>query len=670
MLVQGEWLPDTTRVPVTTRIGVDDCSEARGVETDAASLMAAKLHQNMETIETGSPDVLDTLLADPLFGQCSYHSLARLLPQTSVIRLGHSQALFQAGELADMFYLLVSGGIRLTLPSGRRLELAHARCGEESGTETLHYLSSAQATQESTLLCIPRTALAPLVAANPTLKTDLLLSLSSHLAGEPMCRERPSGLCVESRAPAVSPIRLTGWLLTLLTPLLILFFQTSIEQSLGLGASGIIFLAIFSATVAMWVFSLLDDYIPGLFAVLAMLVTGLVPAPVILSGFASDGFMMAMSTLALSVVIVSSGLSYRGMLLLLRNLPNGQIWQNLGIFLAGALLTPVIPTANGRTALVAPFLSDMVDSLRLATKGPAATRLAVMCFGGVSLLSATVMTSKSVNFVVYGLLPPQDQDHFQWLTWLFSALVALVVLSLIYSLGAMLWFRNREKAVVPKNLVASQLSLLGPMKSREWAALAALGFVVVSIVTSSLHKIQPPWLVLTVLLALLCFGTLRKKEFNQQVDWTFLLYLSGITGIVSAFNHLGLAKTLGAALSSVGVLLQGNFEGFVLLLFVLISVIRLAVPINATIVILAAVLMPLAEMNAINPWVIGFVILMFSEMWFLPYQCSYYLQLRGLNQTRLIYDEGGFLRFNAVMNLARLAAVYLSLPFWRTLGLL
>ncbi len=621
-------------------------------------------------VEQAPPDILKALLADTLFGPCTHSSLARLLPQTRVITVGAGQSIFKAGDLAETFYLLLSGGISLTLASGRQLNLAHARCGEESGTDTTRYLSNAQATSDSTLISIPREALLSLVSANPALKTDLLLSLSSHLAGEPLQRDSEVKDCTKADEPAVSPVRLAGWVLTLSLPLLILFSRESIEQSIGLGPSGVIFAAIFSATVSMWVFSLLDDYIPGLFAVLAMLVSGLVPAPVILSGFASDGFMMAMSTLALSVVIVSSGLSYRGMLMLLKVLPNGQVWQNFGLFIIGMLLTPIIPTANGRTALVTSFLSDMVDSLRLATQGLAATRLAVMCFGGVSLLSAMVMTSKSVNFVVYGLLPAQDQAHFQWVGWLFSAVIALVVLTLIYTLGAMLWFRNREKAVIPKDLVASQLSLLGPISNRELAALAGLGFVVISIVTSSLHKVQPPWLVLTVLLALLCFGTLRKRELNQQVDWSFLLYLSGVTGIVSAFNYLGIANILGAALSPVGMLMQGNFDGFVLMLFVLVIAIRLAVPINATIVILAAVLMPLAELNGVNPWVIGFIILLFSEMWFLPYQCSYYLQLRAVNQSHAIYDEAGFLRFNAVMNFARLAAVYLSLPFWRSLGLL
>jgi hypothetical protein len=64
------------------------------------------------------------------------------------------------------------------------------------------------------------------------------------------------------------------------------------------------------------------------------------------------------------------------------------------------------------------------------------------------------------------------------------------------------------------------------------------------------------------------------------------------------------------------------------------------------------------------------MILLFAETWFFPYQCSYYLQLRAVNEARHIYDEGSFLRFNAVMNLARPAAVYASLPFWQSLGLL
>ncbi len=466
--------------------------------------------------------------------------------------------------------------------------------------------------------------------------------------------------------PAANVVRIVGWLLALILPFLALQFG----GELGLERSAVIFLAIFSATVVMWVCSLVDDYIPALFALVATLVTGLVPVPIILSGFASDGFMMALSTLALGTVVVSSGLSYRMMLALLMRLPNSQFWHFTGMLMIGTFLTPIIPTANGRVALVTPFFTDMVDNLRLNRGGYAATKLAIACFGGASMFSAMILTSKSVNFAVFGLLSPQLQDHFQWLTWLFASIVAAGVLLAINGIAVYFWFRNDEVPRLPKERVAEQLQLLGPFKTREWAAIIGVSFMLLGIITSSIHKVQPPWLGFAMLFGLLLCGTLRKKELKEKVDWTFLLYLGGITGIVAAFNYLGLDAVLGASLPGLGNIMRTNFPLFILMLFVLINIIRLAVPINATVVILAAVLLPVAEINGVNAWVVGFIILMLSEMWFMPYQCSYYLQMQEVNRKSPRYDEKSFLRFNAMLNFARLAAVYASLPFWKMLGLL
>jgi DASS family divalent anion:Na+ symporter len=495
------------------------------------------------------------------------------------------------------------------------------------------------------------------------LKTDLLFSLTSHLTGEKLQRQSAQ---VETQKQSTNYAAVIGWVLALVLPLLILEYG----NELNIARSGVIFLAIFSTTVTMWVFSLVDDYIPGLFALLATLVTGLVPGPVILSGFASDGFLMALSTLAFGTVVVSSGLSYRIMLTLLQRLPNTQFWHNVGLYVIGIFLTPIIPTANGRVVLVSPFYADMVESLQLKMKGLAATRLAVACFGSISLFSAVFVTSKSVNFAIFGLLSPQGQDHFQWMTWCWTAIVAGAALLAINALAAFFWFRNSELPQLPKERVAEQIQLLGPIKTREWAAITGTIFLFVGLITSSIHKVQPPWLGFAVFFGLLLCGTLNKKELKEKVDWVFLLYLSGITGMVAAFNSLGLDTTLGTALPSVGAYMHDNFELFILCLFVVVNIVRIAVPINATIVILATILMPVAEVSGINSWVIGFAILMFAESWFMPYQCSYYLQLQELNEKNGYYNEKSFLYFNALMNVARLLAVYASIPFWKALGIL
>lgn len=602
------------------------------------------------------------LQADPVIGRLGRAGLARLVAQASRRQFAAGAGIYAAGSPADCLYLLVDGAVALVSPHGRRRAVRAGRFGEEAASDTHAYLADAVAVEETTVLCVPRAALCALLAPHPALKTDLLFSLTSNLAGETLSRTPPPA------KPAQGGYRrhaATGWLFVIGAALVTL----ACAGGRGLDDGGAIFLAIFAATIAMWICNLVDDYIPALFALLATLLTGLVPVPVILSGFASDGFMMALSTLALGTVVVSSGLGYRVMLLLLRRLPNRQRWHNVGLFATGVLLTPIIPTANGRIALLAPFYTDMADNLRLAGRGRAATRLALSCFSGGTLFSAVFITSKSVNFAVFGLLSPQGQDHFQGAAWLQAALVTAAVLLAAHAAAATFGCRNGERPHLPRARLEAQCALLGPMTSRERAALAGIGFMVAGIITSSLHKVEAPWLGFAMLFGLLLCGTLDKKELKEKVDWTFLLYLSGITGIVAAFNHLGLDRMLGTCLGALGATMRGHFALFVLLLYALVNVIRLAAPINATSVILATILMPLAQVNGVNEWLVGFIILVFSDVWWFPYQCSYYLQMRQVNDGAAPYDERRFLWLNAFLNVARLLAVYASFPYWAMLGI-
>jgi di/tricarboxylate transporter len=602
------------------------------------------------------------LQADPVIGRASRPSLARLVAQARRLQFGAGTAIYAAGAGADCVYLLVEGAVTLVSPQGVRRAVRAGRFGEEAASDAHAYLTGAVAVEDATVLCLPRAAVRALLDANPMLQTDLLFSLTSNLAGETLARPAPP-----APAPRTGYRRhaAPGWLLVSAAALLTL----ACGGGHGIDHGGVIFLAIFAATIAMWICNLVDDYIPALFALLATLLTGLVPVPVVLSGFASDGFLMALSTLALGTVVVSSGLGYRVMLLLLRRLPNRQRWHNVGLFATGLLLTPLIPTANGRIALLAPFYADMVDNLHLARQGRAATRLALSCFSGGTLFSAIFITSKSVNFAVFGLLSPQGQDHFQGAAWLQAALVTAAVLLAAHACAAWFGCRNAERPHLPRARIDEQCALLGELSGREWAALAGIGFMVTGIVTSSLHKVQAPWLGFAMLFGLLLWGTLDKKELKEKVDWTFLLYLSGITGIVAAFNRLGLDHALGNHLSALGTSMRDHFALFVLLLYALVNLIRLAAPSNATSVILATILMPLAQVNGVNEWLVGFIILVFSEVWWLPYQCSYYLQMQQLSGGAAPYDERRFLWLNALLNLARLLAVYASFPYWDMLGI-
>ncbi|MES2743508.1 MAG: SLC13 family permease [Pseudomonadota bacterium] len=664
------------------------------------------------------PDPAACLVNDAVVGRSSHASLSRLLSHTSTQHFGPGATIYRADTAAEHFYLLTGGAVTLVSRQGRRCALSVGRFGEEAGAGLPAYLSDAIASCDTTVLRLPRVAMGALAEVNAALVSDLLVSLTGHFAGDaPFSHAAPApaveaapveaaaveaapveaapveaapvetaaveaaaveaaaveaapaeAATVEAPAVIAEPARSTTprWLLVIALPLLVL----ACGERLGVGEAGVMFLAIMCATVTMWVCSLIDDYIPALFALLATLLTGLVPASVVLSGFASDGFLMALSTLALGSLVMSSGLGYRVMLVLLQRLPNTHFCHNAGLLLSGLLLTPVIPTANGRIGLLAPSYADMVGQLRLGKRGSAATCLALTCLHGASLFSAIFITSKSVNFAVFALLSPHGQDRFQSTHWTRAALVTGTVLLALHGLAVAVWCRHAPRAHLLRPRLAQQRALLGKLSGREWGAIGGVLFMMAGIVTSSWHKVQPPWLGFTVLFALLLCGTLSRRELKEKVDWTILLYLSGISGMVAAFGHLGLDRALGVHLAGLGGFMHDHFALFVLLLFGAVNLLRLAVPSNATTVILATILMPLAQASGVNEWLVGFVILVFSEAWFFPYQCSYYLQLQELNHGAALYDAPGLLRINALMNLGRLAAVYAAFPYWAGMGLL
>jgi di/tricarboxylate transporter len=624
--------------------------------------------------------LIDLLKREPIISRASYESLSRLLPHVSRLKLSAGEALYRAGNSADTLYYVSAGTVKL-YPGGGTTALAEARAresesdgagqisavsgayvGEEAILGSENYMADAVAESEVEVVVYPREHFNALLVANPAIRAEYFVSLMSRFSKEKL-NPTPGKAAVAEESGGWSHV--VGWILAIVLPPIVYY---SIGSDLDIPAR--LYLGIFTATVVMWVFRLTADFIPGIFAVVGTLVFDLVPQNVILSGFASDGFFMALSILGLSAVITSSGLSYRLILWVLKSLPATKFWTNFGIMATGILLSPVVPSINGRVAMVTPLLIDMTESLRYPFKGKAATRLAMSAFYGVGVLSAVFLTSKSANFVIYGLLPAHAQEEFGWFHWMWAGIVCGAVMVALYLVIAAIFFRTDEKAHLSKEVISAQLELLGPMRSREWASLFGIAVFGIGVVTASIHQIQPPWVALLLLYFLLVFNYLRGNEFRDKIDWPFLIYFAGLVGMVSAMSYLGLTRFLAGHLAWLGDSMRTNFPAFLLILSCVMFALRFVAPNNAVIAISATVLMPLADLNGVNPWVIGFIILTMSEHWFFPYQCTYYVQFEELTKRKRTFNENSFITFNAITALFRMAGLYASIPFWRSLGLL
>ena len=607
---------------------------------------------------------LSLLRRDSLFADLSGVQLARLLGSLHTVEFSAGDTLYENDSPAKFLYVLEAGELQLTTPGGRAITLIGLRCGEEAAGDTKNYLCSATATTAVKALQIPREALAELAASAPALRNKAMLALMGYLAGEALGKPASPDKAKKAPPKPTSVQEWVGWMGVILVPPLIYF----LASTAGLVVEASLFVAVLSATVWMWLFNLADEFVPPLVAITAVLIVGLVPPAIALGGFSSRTLTTLVGVYALAAVISASGLSYRFMLWLLIRLPDTAFWHQAALLLSGYMLSPIMPSGNARLSLVLPFYRDMVDGLNLPAQSKSATALMAATFSGAMLFSPMLLTSKSSNLTAFGMLPMQLQEQFQGLFWLVAAAVAALTVTAMHLVVVRLCFGRSVQAALPKARLQRQLGLLGPITRPEKAALTGFLFFLVGAGTAGWHQISPAWLAAFLLIGLLLMGLLSKKDFQQKIDWPMIFFLLSLDGLSRAISYLGLdlalARSAGNAFDFVG----GSMAWFIPVALVVTLLLRLVLPITAGMVVAAVILIPIGQAQFINPWVVVFLAAMFSDIWFMPYQSSMYLQVMGSGLDR-IYKHTDFLRHNHWMNLSRLMAAYLSVPYWQWLGL-
>lgn len=606
---------------------------------------------------------IDLLLREPVFGLLTAEDRARLLLHIGVRTLAPGQTLIDEASAPTHVFVIQSGELEI-----KRNQLASSRqsgfVGEELALGARSYTTTVVAIKPSTVYMIPVRTLAGLVDAHPSLKT-LLFDSYAHPEGTAVAVIEPKPVLPVARFG----MQMLGWLLAMLGPLLV----WKICSGLGLNKDAAYFLAIVCSAVAMWVFNLVPAFLPPLFSVLATILFDIAPPQVAVAGFASNGFFMLLSIFAIGALMVMSGLTYRISLHILKLVPASPFWYNISLFLYGLILTPVIPSQLGRTTIVLPFLSTLIETAGGKKNDPAVAQFIVSAMAGVALAASIFLTGKPANLIIFGLFDTQTQFAFAWLQWFYAASFTGVVLVFLYLLMLTFLFDTKQQFGIPKHVILSQMRTLGPVSTIEWSALIAIGLLIGGILTASLHKVDIAWMSMTILVTLLLFGSIQKDDISKRVDWTILIFIASIVAWVPIMRLTGLDRLVFGSFSWVGIYMKTQLPLFILALSFAIILIRLALPEMVTEILLVTLLLPLANLAGVSPWLIGFIILTMCETYIFPYQAPYHIQLKNqlaaLGQDAL-YDERKVIRFNIVLTLARVAAIYASLPFWKYLDIL
>ncbi|NES80885.1 MAG: cyclic nucleotide-binding domain-containing protein [Moorea sp. SIO2B7] len=308
-------------------------------------------------------ETIHYLRTAPILSGCSVQDLSRLIPFVSEHNFQPNQTIFQSGSVADKLYIVVEGTVRLL--SDKRLvdEISQGSFGEEAaiGMEE-KYILSGIAVSNTIVLSINKDALQKITASNNNLIQEFYQSLLNHYSDDKSLKYKAITHSTNIFASNYYP-KILGWLGAIFLPIFVFFIASlprfEIPEDIQL------FLTVFSTALVLWTFNLVSEFIPAIIIIFALLVLDVAPPSVVLSGFSSSSFFLALSIFALGAVLTTSGLTYRLVLIILKAAPQSQFSYGLTLFMMGLFLTPILPSANGRTQLLTPLLMDMVEAWQL-----------------------------------------------------------------------------------------------------------------------------------------------------------------------------------------------------------------------------------------------------------------------------------------------------------------
>ena len=619
-------------------------------------------------------DALERLLRlVPYFRDLDRVSLARLAGALEPINVKAGTEITREGTEAHELYLVEHGELSAAVhsPDGA-VEVGQVSAPGtfgEMGLLLSRRTATVQATTDARLWRLPRERFEQLVRERPEIGLRVATSLADTLdrrqrtlVGAPQLEEaRPLTLDARPQKRAIRA-RVIGGFAAFAVPLALWW----IGPPDGLSVQGWhIFLVLIGAGIA-WLLEPIPDFAVALAMAGAWGVLGLASVTQAFSGFASSSWVLALGALVLAAAMVRSGLLFRAALMLLRAFPATHTGQLLALVFGGVVLTPLVPQSVARVAAIAPLARELSQSFGYAPRSRGSASLAFAGLVGYWYFSSVFLTGFATNFFVAGLLPPDDQVRFGWLGWL-AAAAPVGVACLIGALVVLLvMLRPAGHAEVSAESIRRQTRILGALSRQERIALAGLAVLVVGLVAQPFLRIEPAWLAIGSL-AIVSAGVIDRERFRSSVDWASLVFLGVVLGSGAVLQSGGVDRWISSLLLSATAAVSS--PGLLVVVFaVLVMLSRIVLPSRPAMVLFSLALIPAAPALGISPWVAGFVVLVASNVWVLPYQGLEYLIARDATQGEAFDDRQGT-QVGAALTAIRLVAIALAVPVWQAMGL-
>ncbi|MDD6289246.1 MAG: SLC13 family permease [Eggerthellales bacterium] len=442
----------------------------------------------------------------------------------------------------------------------------------------------------------------------------------------------------------------------------------------GLSFQGCACLGVLVWAVVWWVASVLPEYATGLLMIAALLVIAGVPTEVGLSAFSEPTWWLLVSAFGLGAGMKVSGLMRRMALAILRLFPRTFKAQAAGFLTVGTVLGPLIPSLSAKTAILAPVAMSVGEAMGYARQGKRMQGLFLAMLAGVRNIGPAVISASILGYALVGLLPADVVARFDLLHWFVAALPWFLVATLLSYVALVRLYDapDSEQAgpSAPRDDAAAVLDQrLGSMSVDEKRMCVIVLVTIALWVAEPLHGVPTHVVGLVALVATVACGILGKNGLRTQVNWESLIFMGTVFGLGSVFSHAGVNDWIVTVCGPLFQRMAENPYVFVLGVGVSTMVLRFVIVSEmAYLNIVMVFMVPLAQSQGIDPWVVGMAMYCMISPFFAPYQNPVYLTGYAAVDGQMI-THGDAARFSGVYMGICLIALAVSVPYWQWMGL-
>lgn len=617
----------------------------------------------------------------PLFKSLDRLDIARLVPNLQVCPMAAGDILFRQGEKGDGLYIIVDGTVSIRKNiGGDDCEVATMSNGECLGEMALLSGAPRSATVVAatplTLLKLTRQRFDLLLVKHPSLGAHLANIIAMRFANQERC---PDVSAPETPSPP-SAVTLQGFFSGFMQAgkkTVIIFCCTaaaSMTVAWWLTSSGFTQLqatlgALLMGATLLWAFDVFSYHAVAISLPVFIVVLGLARPERVFSGFSNPSWFLLLGIFAISAAVGRTGLMYRLVLMLARWFPKSYRGQTFALALSGLIMTPVIPSSNGRAVLAGPIIRDLCEMLKFRKGSPGAVGMAMAALLGFGQMSSLFMNGAATCLLALGLLPPEVVGGISWGRWFLDALPLCLFYFLGCYLAIIMIYRPKIQRVLYKTVVQSQLNTLGAFTRHEKICLLTILLALSGFISQSFHGIHNAWIAMAAFLILTGSKVIDDRSVRSDIDWSFLLSFGAIVSFGSMISESGLTGLVASRIAPHIKAVTGSPSVFLLTLAAAVTIIRFMLPFPAALLISILSIAPVAGAAGISPFIVAQVALLAGSPWFLPYQNSVYVNLMESSENKLFtHRQTLLLAYWQLLVIA--VAIVAAIPVWKLRGLI